>query len=191
MEPLNTTTVVAAEEPSYSETAAAHLEQLRAMRETIPNFAIPADAKDTQRLSMAASVPPEFVHLSAVVAQKAESLGVGGPNAARMRDRLAYAGAYGPVADEFEAMAQFLRHSIVAAQSEAGSDALLVYENAKRLAKRRRTSELAPHVADLSRALGFRARLARSKAAKRKAEAEKAHADHAAASVIPDPASQE
>ena len=187
MEPLNTSMVVSAEEPSHDETAAAHLEQLRAMRQTIPNFMIPADTKDTQRRSTAASVSPEFVQLSAVVVKKAEALGIGGPNAAWMRDRLAFADAYGPVADEFDAMAQFLRHSIVAAQSDAGSAALLVYENAKRLAKRSQTSELAPYVADLSRALGQRAKIARAKAAKRKAAAEKAHSEETTAGAAPAP----
>ena len=182
METLSTSMVVAAEETPYGTTAAAHLEQLRAMRESIPNFVTPANEKETQRLSVTASVSPEFVQLSAVVAKKAESLGIGGPNAAWMRDRLAFADAYGPVADEFDAMAQFLRHSIVAAQSDAGSAALMVYENAKRMAKRSKTSELAPYVADLSRALGQRAKLARSKAAKRKA-----HSANTTAGVVPVP----
>jgi len=171
---------VEATENVYTESAAARLQQLRAMRDTIPNFVIPKDAKSIQRMSSAASVSPEFVHLGAVVAQKAEGLGIGGPKAERMRDRLAFADAFGPVADEFEAMGHFLRHSIKAAQNEAGSDALIVYNVAKRLAKRPEMSELLPHLADMSRALGARARQARGRAAaaKRKAEVEKAAAGH-------------
>jgi len=183
MNPLNALSAADAAEPSYRGTAAEHLERLRALRETIPNFVTPSDGRTTNRLSHAASVPPEFVELSAVVAKKTETLGVGGPNADRMRDQLAYADAYGPVADEYDAIAQLLRHSIVAARNNAGSAALLVYKTTRHLAKRPETSELAPSLADLSRLLGARARRtkARLNAAKHKAEVENARAGVTAA----------
>jgi hypothetical protein len=183
MDTLNALSAADAAEPSYQGTAAEHLDRLRALRETIPNFVTVSDAKAIHRLCQAASVPPEFVELSAVVAKKTETLGVGGPNAERMRDRLAFADAYGPVADEYDAIAQLLRLSIVAARNQAGSDALLVYKTTKHLAKRPETSELAPNLADLSRLLGARARRtkARLNAAKHKAEVEKARAGAAAA----------
>jgi len=182
MDTPNAISAVDATEPSHAGTAAEHLERLRALRETIPNFVTSADAKANQRLSYAASVPPEFVELSAVVARKTESLGVGGPNADRMRDRLAFAAAYGPVADEYDAIARLLRHTVVGARNEAGNAALLVFATTKRLAKRPATSELAPHVADLTRLLGVRARRtkARLDAAKHKADVEKARAGHTA-----------
>jgi len=150
---------------SHTEIAATRLEELRAMRAVLPHFVIPADAGATQRLSNVASISPEFVTLTTVVARKAEALGVGGPNVARMRERMDFADAYGPVADEFEAIGQLLRYSIAVARNEAGSAALIVYEVTKRLAKLPETAELAPHVADMRRALGIRARNMRAKAA--------------------------
>jgi len=168
---------------SHTEIAATRLEELHAMREGLPHFVIPADAGATRRLNNTASIAPEFVTLTTVVARKAEALGVGGPNVGWMRERMEFADAYGPVAEELEAIAQLLRHSIAAARNEAVSAALLVYEMTKRLAKLPETAELAPHVADMQRVLGVRARNMRAKAAaaKRKEEflqtlAEKANA---------------
>jgi len=157
---------------SHTEVAATRLKELHAMRQALPNFVIPADAGATRRLNFVASLSPEFVTMTTVVARKAESMGVGGPDVARMRERMDFADAYGPVAEEFEAIGQLLRHSIAAARNEAGSAALIVYEVTKRLSKLPDTAELAPHVADMQRLLGIRARNMRAKAAaKRKAEA--------------------
>jgi hypothetical protein len=157
---------------SHTEVAAARLEELRAMRQVLPHFVIPTDAGATRRLNNTASIAPEFVTLTTVVAKKTEAFGVGGPDVARMRERMDFADAYGPVAEEFEAIGQLLRHSIAAALNEAGSAALIIYEVTKRLAKLPETAELAPHVADMQRALGIRARNMRAKAAaaKRKEE---------------------
>jgi hypothetical protein len=74
-----------------------------------------------------------------------------------------YADAYDPVADELEAMAHFIRHSVRVARNEAGSSALTTYALAKRLAKRPETAALAPHVEDIRIALGTRARGGRAK----------------------------
>ena len=81
---------------------------------------------------------------------------------------MTFAGAYEPVADEFEAMAHFLRHSITAARHEAGTAALMAYEVAKRLAKKPANAGLADYVADMSEALGFRGRAAKAEATKKR-----------------------
>lgn len=79
-----------------------------------------------------------------------------------IRDRLSYAEAYSPVADELEAMALFVRHRVRTAQNEAGSTALTTYALAKRLAKRPETAAIAPHVEDMRVALGRRGRKAKA-----------------------------
>jgi hypothetical protein len=71
-----------------------------------------------------------------------------------VRDLMAYAESYGPYADELEAFALFIRHSVTAARHQAGVAALTTYALAQRLAKRPRTAHLAPYVADMRRALG-------------------------------------
>jgi hypothetical protein len=66
---------------------------------------------------------------------------------------VAYAGAYVPLADELEALAQFIRYSTTAARNLAGTEALTTYALAQRLAKEKRYAYLKPHVADMRRAL--------------------------------------
>ena len=129
------------------------------MRATIPNFAFPTTKNATQRLSSVASLPPEFVELTVVAVRNSQALVRGdAADPDEVRDWMAFAKAYAPVADEHEAMAQFLRHTIAAAKFRAGSEALTTYALAQRLAKRPATADLAPHVADMRRALGPRFR---------------------------------
>ena len=78
---------------------------------------------------------------------------------------MSFADAYEPVADELEAFAHFIRHSVISARNTAGSDALTTYALAQRLAKRPESADLAPHVDDMRRALGNRGRKAKAKPA--------------------------
>ncbi len=138
----------------HTEAAQARLQELRQSRALIPRFTLPVSPKETQKLSAAASVSPQFVEASAsaMANEKALERSIVTPD--EMRDLMSYADAYGPLADEHEAMGQFLRHSINAARNVAGSEALATYHNAKRLAKIPRYAGLAPYVADMRRALG-------------------------------------
>ncbi len=144
---------------SHTDAARALIDQIRAMRQQIPNFVIPSSRNESQRLSSAATIPPQFVELTAVaVGSSSELVRGGGADAAQNRDLLSYAEAYAPFADELEALAHFVRHSTIVAKNKVGSDALTTYALAKRLAKRPGTADLAPHVADMSRALGRKGR---------------------------------
>jgi hypothetical protein len=168
-------TATTATTASYTDTAQERVNELRAMRDVIPKFTIPASPNETRRLANAASVPPEFVELAAVALTNSNDLAAGKASPVEMRDQMTYAGAYDPVADELEALAQFLRHSTTAARNKAGRAALMVYSLVKRLAKSPEHGDLAPLVADMERALGKRERIARGKAARRKTEGEAAH----------------
>lgn len=171
------------------------VQELRRMQELIPRFVIPASPRDAKRLHSAASVPPEFVELSAVAMTHQNAL-VRGESIppVEIRDLMSYAEAYGPLADELEALAQFIRHSITAARNAAGSEALTTYALAQRLAKQPKTAGLAPLVADMRRALGrgrksspeVVAKQTAAAAAKAAAKAEKAaaKADKTAAALV-------
>jgi hypothetical protein len=139
----------------YAEAAQARVKELRQMRDQIPRLLIPATSKEVTRLNSAASVPVEFVELTNVAVANQKAL-VRGESAspAEVRDRLRYAEAYSPLADELEALAQFVRYSVSAALYAAGSEALTTYSLAQRLAKRPENAGLIPHVADMRRALG-------------------------------------
>jgi hypothetical protein len=167
----------------YADAAQQYIDQLRAMRETIPNFAIPASTREGQRLATVSSLPPEFVELVAVQMKLTAGLTPGATDADTVRELMNYAGAFDPLADEFEAMAYFLRHSIAAARARAGQATLMAYEVAKRLAKTPEYADLSETVADMTRTLGYRQRAAKAKATlRRKAEAAAAAAAAAAAS---------
>jgi len=140
---------------SHAEAAQQRVQELRRWRELIPHFVMPASIDATRRLIPAASVSPEFIELTNVaVANQPALVRNEGITPAEIRDLVSYADAYGPLADELEASAQFIRHSVTAARNIAGSEALTRYALAQRLAKQRRTAYLAPYVADMRRALG-------------------------------------
>ncbi len=172
----------------HAEAAQARLQELRQMREVIPRFVIPTTSGSTRDLSSAASVSPEFVELTAVGIANQKALVRGdGATPDEIRDLMSYAEAYSPLADELEAMAQFVRHSVTAARNKAGFEALTTYELAKRVAKRPENAGLRPHVADMRRALGrFRTP---EQVAKAKAKAEEAKKKEAA-KTPPAPAPQ-
>jgi len=182
MNPLTTTNTKEAASPPavepparsvHTAAAQARILELRAMREAIPEFKIPDTKAEARRIVANASVPPEFVELAATAVTLSPDLRreTSAPN--RVRDRMDYADAYSPLADEFEASAKFLRHSIRVARGEAGSDALATYALAKHVSRRPEQGELKVHVRDMERALGVRARLARGRAARKKAAAKK------------------
>ena len=173
---------------THAEAAQLRLEELRKWREQIPRFAIPETADATQKLSPAASVPPEFIELTnvAVANQTALVRGEGAPPA-QVRDLVAYADAYDPLSDELEAVAHFLRHSTIAARNLAGTEALTTYALAQRLAKQKQYAHLRPHVADMRRALGRQRKPTLEQAAKNAADrAAKAAAKVAKAAPAPD-----
>jgi len=149
----------------HDETALAVLEGLKALKQKIPNLVIPVTKDERKRLSAAASVPAEFVERLAVAVEttprlvRAQAL-----RPDESRDLMSYAEAFGPVADEIEALAGFLRHSVTAARNKAGAEALTTYALAQRLAARPDHADLAPHVADMRRALGPKGRKAKAKA---------------------------
>jgi hypothetical protein len=156
-------TVVSKDEPipvtepftSHTEAAQARRQDLRKMWELIPHKVVHLSPKDRSRLNSAASVPPEFIELTTVAVADEKSLVRGeGATPEEIRDRTAYADAYDPFADELEAFALFVRHSVNAARHFAGTEALTTYSLAQRLAKQPATAHLAPRVADMRRALG-------------------------------------
>src|SRR5258708_26164133 len=104
---------------SYTDGAQACVEEIRAMRQRIPYFVIPVSSDANRRINAAASVPQQFVELTAVaVANTGTLVRGGGADAAQPRDLMSYADAYAPVADELEALPHFIRHSPDTAPSQ-------------------------------------------------------------------------
>src|ERR1700686_649388 len=144
---------------SYAESAQERIAEIRTMRQVIPNLVIPEAKGATRKLIAAATVPQAFVALTAVaVANNSSLVRESGQDLAQDSDLTSYAEAYGPVADELEALASFVHHSVTAAKHKVGSRALTTYALAKRLAKQPETADLIPHVDDMSKALGRKGR---------------------------------
>ena len=172
---------------SYAEAAQERLQQLRTWRAGIPHFAIPETSDARQRLSPAASVPSEFIELTNVAVANETALVRGdGATPPQVRDLVAYADAFDPVADELEAVAAFIRYSTTAARNAAGSEALTTYTLARRLVRRAKYGHLKPYVDDMRRALGRNKRSTPEEVAQRLAQrAEKAAARVAANAAKP------
>ncbi len=165
---------------SYTATAQERIEELRRWREQIPRFAIPSTSDATQRLSNAASVPPEFIELTSIATANHAPLVRGNSRTPeQVRDLVSYSDAIGPLADELEALAKFIRYSAATARNAAGREALTTYALASRLAKQPETAYLAPYAEDMRRALArgrklspeAKARKAADRAAKAAAKA--------------------
>src|SRR3954463_10774934 len=139
---------------SHKDAAAEIIDEIRGLKDRIPRFVIPESRAARRRLARAASVPLQFIDLTSMATRNNEDLARGGNSGPdQIKDLTSYAEAYGPLADELEAMALFVRHSVRTAKNQAGSNALMTYAMAQRLAKRPETASLAPHVEDMRRAL--------------------------------------
>jgi hypothetical protein len=145
--------------------AAAIIDEVRGLKDRIPKFVIPESKGAGRRLGKAASVPLAFINLAAQAIRNFVELVRGGTGPSQIYDLASFAEAFAPLADELEAMALFVRHTVRAARNEAGSEALTAYALAQRLAKRPATAGLAPHVEDMRSALGSFGRKAKSKPA--------------------------
>jgi len=144
---------------THNENAQALVAEVRAMRERIPNLTFPTVKGETRRFGSAATVPTELVELTSVAVKNNVALVRGGrPDPEVLRDLGEYADAYSPFADELEALASFVRHSVTVARNTVGIDALDTYNLTQRLAKRPGTADLAPLADAMSRALGRRGR---------------------------------
>jgi hypothetical protein len=142
---------------SHTEAAKARGAELDAMRLAIPNFVFPTTKGGTRQLTNAASLPPQFIELTAwAVTKKPILVRNGAVDPEETRGLMSYGEAYGPLADDLEELAQFIRHSIAAAKHRAGTEALTTYALAQRLAKRPESADLAALVEDMRRALGGR-----------------------------------
>ncbi|HEV7573212.1 MAG TPA: hypothetical protein VGQ21_17055 [Thermoanaerobaculia bacterium] len=106
---------------SHKAAAAAIIDEVRGLKDRIPHFVIPESTAVRQRLARAASLPPEFIDLASMATRNNEDLAGGGNSVPDDEDLRSYADAYGPLADELEAMALFVRHSVRAARIRPGA----------------------------------------------------------------------
>jgi hypothetical protein len=141
---------------SHTEAALARIEELRTMRNNIPDLSVelPPTGKG---LATAASVSPEFVEATALARTNTPELVHGGAiPPEKLRELVTFASAYEAFANELDSLSSFVRLRVRQAKNVAGSEALTTYNLARRLAARPGMSQLKSQVASMRQALGRR-----------------------------------
>jgi hypothetical protein len=135
----------------YEEKSRALVDKIRALRDEMPRFVseVPGEA---QSLSAAASLPEAFIESASASIPKSPML-ENAPNAATLRDSVAFVMAYEAALTEAQGFTRAIEHTLRVAKATAGTSALDIYACAQRLAKRKDGAELVPHVADMQRKL--------------------------------------
>jgi hypothetical protein len=149
----------------HTEGAQALIEELRALRQKVPYLVVSTFKGQRRKLAAGAAVPADFVErMVSAIESHAQLVRTGALDPGQLRDLMSYVEAFGPVADEVEALANVMRLSVTAARNKVGHETLTAYALAQRLADRPEHADLVPHVAAMRRALG-KARKAKVKTA--------------------------
>ena len=144
---------------SHTEAAKALMEKIQALRDSIPNLAIPESAAAARRLAGTSALSHDFVEMTVAATENSDHLAVAGAmDPLQMRDLLSFAEAYEPAVAQAEALTRFLKHTVKTAKSKAGAQALLTYSVTQRLAKQPATAYLRPIAEAMRQKLGRRGR---------------------------------
>jgi hypothetical protein len=152
---------------SRVEAANALLQKVTDLRQEIPTFPFPVVPGMRRFLNGVTVVTPEFMEQSDMALKTRSELKRGEVDPDQMRDLYQCAMAYEPVADALEALADELRTNVATARHKAGTEALITYSVAQRLAKRPENSDLVPIVQAMRRALRIPAKLRKARKAKK------------------------
>lgn len=134
--------------------ARAILDKIRAIQEAIPGYE-PATPSGGRSLVPMASLPNPFIEAACSAIESSNALRIAvkmDPDATR--EAVAFAASFEPVADELEATAKGMRHTISVIRAKAGDDALHSYDVAKSLSRTKDGAALVPHVSSMKNALG-------------------------------------
>jgi hypothetical protein len=164
-------------------TPEAIVEQLRTLREQIPEYAQLTTTR-TANLQRAANVEPVFVQASINTIGTSQSLeGALGRPAETLRQEAADVGRWSAVEDELKALLKGVQSANLTRRHRVGLTALQTYRIAQQLVRRPEHADLLPHLAEMKRLNRFSRRVP---AAVLKARAEaKAAADAKAPAATP------
>jgi hypothetical protein len=143
------------------------LEHIRSIKELIGGFTF-AGAPDARTLGFAKSLRDEFFENTAIAIEANEELSkTGRVTPAELRDAIAFALAFAPVAAEFGIMQQSTLHTIAVKRADVGLRGLQVYHYTKRLTKKNASGNqvLIPHLEAMKQSLTKPRKTALEKAA--------------------------
>jgi hypothetical protein len=138
---------------SRADGARAMMERIEAWRQEIPDFDLRIPAGNRRKLAAARLVPHDFVEQMSSAMEGDQMLTRGGTGSEQLHDLVLYALAYGPVADEMERLGKEMRHSVDTAKIKAGTEALITFGVAERLASLPGNEHLVPMLETMRKTL--------------------------------------
>lgn len=143
------------ETPTSHEVAASEmLVQLRALAQSVGDYGFITKGQ-RRRLNTVSTLPIPFLLSVAVALDASEALTrAAGITGAQIRDVVALANAYVPVADEMALVAGGMRDTVQAKRADTGQRALRAYRLAKSFNSPSDRELLIPHIEDMKRTLG-------------------------------------
>src|SRR5713226_8240806 len=136
----------------YTVAAQAYMDQLRGTRPLIPDFSFAPEKPIRRKLIANASVPLELIEMVSVNLTNAPQIAVDGAEGEKLRALMQRAVSFTAVADDLDHTSAAARHTVTDARHQAGTIALNVYANAKRLARIPANHELIPLVEGMQQA---------------------------------------
>ncbi|HJQ39368.1 MAG TPA: hypothetical protein VKB93_19680 [Thermoanaerobaculia bacterium] len=142
---------------SHTERARLVLEHIRGIKELIGGFTF-GGAPDSRTLNFVKSVPDEFLEATAVALEASEDLAkIDRISATELREVVAFALAFTPVADELAYMHRAVQYTIALRRADAGQRSLQVYQMGKTITRKMAvpgSQVLIPHMEAMKRTLG-------------------------------------
>lgn len=131
------------------------LQKLRDLREAIPGFTPESNEGRNSPIRPKASLPNEFLMAASAAVDSSNALKLATQfDTESVREAVDFTQAFESVADEAEAFAKGIRHTIAIRRAAAANDALQAYDIAKGLARKPEGASLASHITDMRRTLG-------------------------------------
>jgi hypothetical protein len=99
-------------------------------------------------------MPDDFLESVSVAVQSSPSLAsASGLNPDDVREAIRFSAAFNPVADELEALARAVRHTISVRRANAAQECLAAYDLAKGLARKAGGADLVARVAEIRKTI--------------------------------------
>lgn len=141
-------------QPNAVEIARRMAQQVRALIETLPGLVF-ITPEENRRLTASAAIPDRFLEATAAAMDESPALASSGKmTAAALRDAIQMTQAYVALADELDRLARGVRGGMKVHRAAAGTEALRVYNVARRLNRPRDSQSLVSTLNQMERALG-------------------------------------
>ncbi|HEX9981825.1 MAG TPA: hypothetical protein VGF69_01045 [Thermoanaerobaculia bacterium] len=141
--------------PTLALTPEEAVQQLRALRDLVPEFVVLSPG-ESSRLASAATLDPEFVHASISAASMASPLQVtAGQTPEQMRVELELTLRWAAVVDEIDGLRAGIVGAIATRRHRLGLTALQVYQVSRQLARKKEYAALQPHIDSMKRTSRF------------------------------------